>query len=581
MTLSIPPTAPSFSAKVLSPWASGTSSASRGPRASCFMMRCKEAISVRCFRPTNSARASWRTDTIELPAKIAPLVTIPGPGFTYALTGLAEALHDSAALLHIVGLPAGKSGKKYVFQALDQEVVAGPLVKGVFSIREADQIPRMAGEAFGLASSGEPGPVLLQWSREALSSSPTIPVENFSSGKIEKPIPDEPLLEEAAKLLCAARRPLLMAGQGAASAAEMVQRLAESIASPVFTTSSGRGVLPEDHALALGFDLNRGAVHDLNEMIRKSDCILALGCKFTHPGTGNFQLELPSDRLIHVDASREVLGANYPARLAIHGSVEDVLRRLLRTVRRSADSLEEGWKPDEIEGWKKRFRGMPAGTVVLEPVVQGVSPATAGSFFAALRRALPRDGIVVTDSGLHQGLVRRHFDVLAPRGLILPSDLQSMGFGLPAAIGAKLAAPERPVVVVIGDGGFAMSGMELLTAVREKIPLTVIVFNDGRLNLIRLQQFSSFGRSESVDLLNPDFGGFAAAMGAKYALIDGNAEEVLENAINSSDVTLIEVIVGDSPAIHLMRAKGLARETARRALGPGVVRWAKRWIRRK
>ena len=412
-----------------------------------------------CFMANGYYRAS---------GKIAPLVTIPGPGFTYALTGLAEALHDSAALLHIVGLPAGKSGKKFVFQALDQEVVAGPLVKGVFSLREAEQIPRLAGEAFRLAASGEPGPVLLQWSREALSSSPTIPVGNFTSGKIEEPVHDDLLLEEAAKLLGGARRPLLMAGQGAASAAALVKRFAESIASPVFTTSSGRGVLPEDHALALGFDLNRGAVHDLNEMIRKSDCIMVLGCKLTHPGTGNFQLELPPDRLIHVDASREVLGANYPARLAIHGSVEDVLRRLLRTVRRSADSLEEGWKPDEIEGWKKRFRGIPAGTVVLEPVVQGVSPATAGAFFAALRRALPRDGIVVTDSGLHQGLVRRHFDILSPRGLIMPSDLQSMGFGLPAAIGAKLAAPERPVVAVIGDGGFAMSGMELLTAVRER-----------------------------------------------------------------------------------------------------------------
>jgi acetolactate synthase-1/2/3 large subunit len=150
-----------------------------------------------------------------------------------------------------------------------------------------------------------------------------------------------------------------------------------------------------------------------------------------------------------------------------------------------------------------------------------------------------------------------------------------MGFGLPAAIGAKLAAPERPVVVVLGDGGFAMSGMELLTAVREKIPLTVIVFNDGRLNLIRLQQFSNFGRSESVDLMNPDFRAFASAVGAQYALVDGNAEAVLRTAVGGSNVTLVEVLVGDSQKIHLMRAKGFTRETARRAIGPGMVRWIK------
>jgi acetolactate synthase-1/2/3 large subunit len=162
----------------------------------------------------------------------------------------------------------------------------------------------------------------------------------------------------------------------------------------------------------------------------------------------------------------------------------------------------------------------------------------------------------------------------------MPSDFQSMGFGLPAAIGATLAAPERPVVVVIGDGGFAMTGMELLTAVREKIPLTVIVFNDGKLNLIRLQQFANFGRSKSVELLNPDFGAFAAAVGARYALVDGNVEEVLRSAVESAHVTLVEVRAGDSPAIHFARAKGFTRETARRFLGPGVARWIKNRLRR-
>jgi acetolactate synthase-1/2/3 large subunit len=217
-------------------------------------------------------------------------------------------------------------------------------------------------------------------------------------------------------------------------------------------------------------------------------------------------------------------------------------------------------------------------TSIPEPVVCGVTPETAKSFFTSLRRALPRNGIVVTDSGLHQGLVRRHFDVFSPRGLSLPSDFQSMGFGLPAAIGAKMAAPERPVVAVIGDGCFAMSGMELLTAVREKIPLTVVVFNDGRLNLIRLQQFASFGRSESVDIRNPDFEEFAAAVGARYALVDGNADTILQSAVNSPHVTLVEVVLEDSREIYMTRAKGFTRDTVRKVLGPGMVRRVKRFI---
>ena len=509
--------------------------------------------------------------------KIAPLVTIQGPGFTYALTGLAEALNDSAAVLHIVGHPAAKAARKYGFQALDQSGIAASLVKRVFSIGHADEIPRLVAEAYGLALSGEPGPVLLQWSKEALADPPTHPFDSKSLGSAGGALPVDSLLEEAATLLGAARRPLLLAGQGAAGAVEQVRQLAELISSPVFTTASGRGVLPEDHALALGFDFNRGDVHVLNEMIRLSDCVLALGCKFTHAGTGGFRLELPSDRLIHVDASEEVLGANYPARLALLGSIESFLERLLPAVRSFPGVPNGSWTRAEIENWKKRLC-VVRGTPVLEPVVHGVKPATAGAFFTVLRHVLPRNGIVVTDSGLHQGLVRRHFDVLSPRGLIVPNDFQSMGFGLPAAIGAKLAAPERPVVAVLGDGGFAMSGMELLTAVREKIPLTVIVFNDARLNLIRLQQFQSFGSSESVDLLNPDFGTFAAAVGARYARIDGDCEQVLRTAVGSDQVTLVEVRVGDSPAIHLMRGKGFARETARKALGLGMVRRIKRWI---
>jgi len=534
---------------------------------------------IRSVLATHELSASFMANGyFRASGRVAPLVTIPGPGFTYALTGLAEALHDSAAVLHIVGMPAKGAGKKYEFQALDQEGIASPLVKRVYDIRRVDEIPRVVSEAYDLSLSGEPGPVLLQWARDALASNLSHPVDEISPRPVgEIPVSDS-RIKEAAALIVAARRPLLFVGQGAVGATGQVQQLAEMLDSPVFSTTSGRGVLPEDHSLALGFDIVRSEVSILNEMIRQSDCIVAFGCKLTNAGTAGFQLDLPSDRLIHVDASEEVLGANYPARLAIRGSAEDVLDRLIPAVKGVPRPPAGGWTREEIGIWKKRLRVMPS-TAIPEPVVYGVTPPTADSFFTSFRRVLPRNGIVVTDSGLHQGLVRRHFDVFAPRGLIGPSDFQSMGFGLPAAIGAKLAAPDRPVVVILGDGGFAMSGMELLTAVREKIPLTVIVFHDGRLNLIRLQQFANFGQSESVDILNPDFSMFADALGVRYALVDGNAEEVLQNAMDSPVPTLVEVLVGDSPAIHLLRAKGLARESARRALGPGTVRWIKDWMR--
>jgi acetolactate synthase-1/2/3 large subunit len=187
-------------------------------------------------------------------------------------------------------------------------------------------------------------------------------------------------------------------------------------------------------------------------------------------------------------------------------------------------------------------------------------------FFEQLREALPRDAIVVTDAGLHQMMLRRYFDVLAPRGLIVPSDFQSMGFGLPAAIGARLASPGRRVIAIVGDGGFAMSGMELLTAVRENIPLTAVVFADGVLNHIRLSQLQRWGASANVTLLNPDFRRFAEAVGARYTKYTGNRSD-LDQAVEGAGVSLVEVPLADSAAFHAARAAGLVRGLIRRTTG--------------
>lgn len=511
--------------------------------------------------------------------KPAALVTIPGPGFAYAIPGLAEALHDSVAVLHVVGQPAAAPGNRYQFQALDQVSIARPLAKLVQDINRTDDIPRLVTEAYAAAMSGQPGPVLLHWSAPALAGAVTAA---FTLPNPPPPPPlDEALVAAVAEALRSAVRPLLFIGQGTAATAPRVVELAEVLQAPVFTTASGRGILPEDHPLALGFDFARGNVSALNELVRTSDCVLAIGCKLSHGGTGGFRLVLPPARLIHVDPSREVLGANYPAALLVPECAESFLERLLPLVRSVRNAPGPGWNAAEIAAWRVRCRAVPSSGAAGEPVVHGVTPPTAAGFFAVLRRVLPRDAIVVTDSGLHQGLVRRHFDVLSPRGLILPSDFQSMGFGLPAAIGAKLAAPERAVVAVIGDGAFAMSAMELLTAVRERIPLTVIVLNDGKLNQIRLQQQGEFGWSESVELLNPDFEMFATAMRMRYVPVDSDLEGQLRTALAGDAVTLVEVRVGDSMGMRLSRAGGFARETARRALGPRVVGWLKDALRRR
>jgi acetolactate synthase-1/2/3 large subunit len=279
-----------------------------------------------------------------------------------------------------------------------------------------------------------------------------------------------------------------------------------------------------------------------------------------------------------VDSSAEVLGANYPGRLLLHARAAAAIETCLATTRTDGASAPAGWSPAEIAGYRDRIRSSPAGRP--EPTIAGAEPATPAAFFDSLRRVLPRDGILVTDSGLHQVLARRHFPVLAPRGLIVPSDFQSMGYGLPAAIGARLAAPHRPVVALLGDGGFQMSGMELLTAAREGIPLVVVVFNDGLLNQIRMQQVGSYGHTHAVRLNNPDFAGLAAAFDVGYLAWHSGVEEELRAALSTAGPTLVEVGVGGSGAIAALQANRMAREAARSLLGRGMVARLKSYLRR-
>jgi acetolactate synthase-1/2/3 large subunit len=328
-------------------------------------------------------------------------------------------------------------------------------------------------------------------------------------------------------------------------------------------------MVAEDHPLALGFDFARGGAEDLPALLGEADCVLALGCKLGAAGTGIWSLRIPEERLVRVDASEEVLGANHPARLSLAADAAALLADLVPAVERHLAGRPPPWPAAEVAAWRARIRRAEAGP---EPAFPGISPPRAEGLMAALRRALPRDGIVVTDSGLHQDLTRRYLEVRAPRGLIAPSDFQSMGFGIPAAIGARLGAPERAVAAVVGDGGVAMTGLELVTAVRERLPLPVLVIADGQLNRIRLQQLARYGHDASVELQPLDLAALADSVGAGHAVAQGDPEEAIRAALAAPGPTLIEVRAGDSASIRISRAVGLARGALRR----GFPAWYRR-----
>lgn len=375
-------------------------------------------------------------------------------------------------------------------------------------------------------------------------------------------------LRQVLDRLLAARKPVLLVGQGGNGGSAAITRLAERLHCPVLTSTSGRGVLPEDHPLAIRSDLCD--VVDINALIAASDLLLALGIKFSHNGARGFKLRIPAQHLIHVDAEQEVLGANYPAAVSVCADVADFVTRLEQQLAGRAVSAS-AWTTPEIDGWRARvLAGYP---VTVEPKVQGVVPATAAKFFEVLRQVVPREGIVVTDSGWHQMLVRRYFEVHSVRGLLLPSNLQSMGFGVPAAIGARLAVPDRPALLVTGDGSLLMSGMALLTAARHQICLPVIVFNDGHYGLIRLQQLGTYGHGAGVDCDGLDLEAFAAATGARYALADTDIRGVVQAALAANGPTLIEVPIGASASTRRAHLDGLAGSTARRVFGRRIIAW--------
>lgn len=513
--------------------------------------------------------------------EVGVLLTIPGPGFAFVTAGLAEASLDGVPVVHFTLTPARGPTGAPAFQALDQAAIARPLVKAVLRAETRDELPDVVRAALRLARAADPGPVFVEMTESALRATGvavprTTAGDRASVAAATSPggtIPPATTAETdaaVARILAAERPMVLLAGAPAANAARLA-RIASTGRLPVVVPPPSRGAMPEDHPWMLCADEQRTPFETIGAAIALADLVVVLGTRLTHGATSGFRLRLPAEQVICCSESGESLPHGYRASVTLRMPVSELLARLDAESARFASA----WSGPELSQWRARFASVHPPEPP-EPVVNG---GDAASFFSAVRAALPRDAIVLTDSGLHQALTRRHFTVLSAPGLVFPAELQSMAFGLPAAIGAKLAQRERVVLVVLGDGGFAMSGLELLTAAREEVPVIVVVFNDGKLNLIRLQQLREYGVAHGTDLAGPDLARFAEAVGVAYRNAEEGTERVIREAIASGRPTLIEVNVHDSTAIRIRAAKAFAKETARRAVGPNVFDWIKRTLR--
>lgn len=476
-------------------------------------------------------------------------VTIGGPGFALGLPGLAEARNDSAALVHVVCTSDRKSGKAYPLQDLDLAAVSSAVAKTFRRISSAETLWKEVADAFHESLDGEPGPVVIEFpaSVAKAEAAPRGPAEE--SPRAPAVAASSDALNRIVRKLADSRRPVFLIGQGAADVSGDVVRLAESLNAAVVTNCSGHGIVPDSHRMLVCSDFSGWGADLVNELFEAGDCIAVLGCKLSHNGSSGYELVIPAERSIRIDTSQEALDSNYRVGIALRGDLRALVPAILDRVRGPSRDADR-WTEREISAWKNRFAERRRESVpnLTRPCAPGV-PDVSG-FFERLGAVLGHDAIVVTDCGMHQLLVRRSMPVNRARGFIAPSDFQSVGFGIPAAIGARLGAPSRPVVAIVGDGGLAVTGFELLTAVREGLDLTVIVFCDGYLGQIRTEQLKRYGVDFGTALGTMDIEKFAGSLGARYAEIRDEISVELGAALRGNGVCVLGLPMKDTPQLR-------------------------------
>lgn len=528
--------------------------------------------------PSNELAASFAANGYgRSSGRPAVVNTIPGPGFTWSLTGLAEARLDSVALLLITGAhPDG--APRSSLQAIPQARMARPVVKAAHRVASAGELVESVTRAHGETIEGEPGPVLLEVEHPVWDEVCTVPgSDDGPAGETAGPAePDA--VAALGRRLASSDRPLLFAGQGAQGSPRELRELAERLGAPVLLSTSGRGALPGSHPLAFPLDRLPAAADSAGALLEASDLVLVLGCGLGHNATLGHRLELPPGKMARVDASRGIVdGAEYASSLPVVGDVGRVLGALLSDLS-DVRGGRETWHEEALpvpESDLSSESGDPEPPAD-EVRIDGVGAA--GEFFGALRRVVPDDGILVTDSGLHQMLARRHYPVEAPRTLVVPTNFQSMGYGLPAAIGAALANPGRAVVALIGDGGLRLSGFDLTTARALDLDLGVIVFADGHFGLIREGQLDAYGAGSGVDLPEMDLAGLSESLGVEHERLDRDPEGALRRCVEGGGTRMLEVRVDDPRGRRIRTARRRLREEARRGLGPDRVERIKGWL---
>ena len=488
--------------------------------------------------------------------EVGVAVATSGPGATNMVTGIATAMLDSSPIVCITGQVGSKLIGSDAFQETDITGVTLPITKHNYLVTHASEVARTIREAFYVAQSGRPGPVLVDITKDAQQGTCEF---DWEAAKPQlpgyrpdlSPAPKE--YEQALELIHNSKRPVILAGHGIIISGAMreVRDFAERAGIPVALTLLGLGAFPASHPLNLGMMGMHGEAW-VNHTIQEADLLLAFGMRFDDRVTGNLKTYAPNAKKIHIEIDPAEINKNVKVDVPLVGDLREVLLELLPHVE-SIDRSEWLDSIDKLKGDSavRDIQNLPdSGHLYAAHVINDLWHET-------------RDGntIVVTDVGQHQMWEAQYYKHEHPRSLITSGGLGTMGFALPAAIGAKVACPEAEVWVVVGDGGFQMTMCELATMVQEKLKINIAIINNGFLGMVRQWQEFFYDRNyAATPLLNPDFAKLAEAYGIRSVTVSRRSEVVpaVEAARQHEGPVLINFRVEQEDTVYPMVAAGAA-----------------------
>ncbi|MEM2843784.1 MAG: biosynthetic-type acetolactate synthase large subunit [Candidatus Bathyarchaeia archaeon] len=460
-----------------------------------------------------------------------------GPGATNLVTGIATAYMDSSPIIAITGqVPTSFIGKDS-FQEVDIIGITTPITKYNYQIRNVKEIPKIVKEAFYIASTGRPGPVLIDIPKDIQTSIDDISFDfEFKIRGYKLNLDPHPLqIKKAVDLLVNAERPIILAGGGVhwAKAYNELLTLAELLMAPVSTTFMGKGAIPENHPLCLGCIGMHGRI-EANESIMMADVVLSVGVRFSDRSTCKVDDFCADAKIIHIDIDPSEIKKNVSINLPIVADAKIALRLIIDEL------INRGFKKEKSE-WLKKIEMLKKDNADTEPKGE----LTGMNAVKLLRKVLPENAIATTEVGQNQMWASLYFKVFKPRTFISSGGLGTMGFGFPAALGAKVAKPDVPVVDIAGDGSFLMTEQDLATSIVEDIPVIVMILNNSSLGMVVQWQRIFYNRRYSNTILKniPDFVKLAEAYGAKGARVNSlnELEQVLKEAIKSDVTYVIDV----------------------------------------